>query len=123
MGVMGKLTVKRIQSITKPGRYGDGGYAVPVREAWRLQVLGATAHHSRGATGHWPGRLAAGESGPKPEMPPSRNRRAARRGFDPLAGKQRAKVPTFNEAAQKTHKGQPGHAGGLTNTPTTGWPL
>lgn len=103
MGVMGKLTVKRIQSITKPGRYGDGGtlflFVKPGgSKSWvqRLTIRGARRDIGLGG---WPlvslaeARDAAFE-----------NRRAARRGFDPLAGKRRAKVPTFNEAAQKTHK-------------------
>ena len=100
---MGKLTVKRIQSITKPGRYGDGGtlFLFVKRGGSKSWVQRLTIHgvrHDIGLGGFPLASLAEARDAA------FENRRAARRGFDPLAGKQRAKVPTFKEAAQKTHK-------------------
>ena len=98
---MGRLTAAKIRSLTEPGRYGDGGTLY-------LNV-------SPGGSKSWVQRLTIdgtrrdiGLGGfPLVTLAEARerafeNRRAARRGSDPLADKHRAKVPTFREAAQQT---------------------
>lgn len=100
---MGMLTVAKLRSISKPGRYGDGGtlflnVSSTGSRSWiqRLTVNGR--RHDIGLGG-WPlvslteARDAAFE-----------NRRLVRRGGDPLAERRRARTPTFREAAQRTYE-------------------
>ena len=100
---MGKLTVRKCQSITKTGRHGDGnGLYLSVApggsKSWiqRLTVRGVRRDMGLGGF-------------PLVSLSQARdlafeNKRDARRGRDPLATKTWAKVPTFQEAAEKAHK-------------------
>ena len=98
---MGKLTVAKIRALDTPGLYGDGGtlflkVAPGGSKAW---VQRLTIHGRRRdlGLGGFPlvtlaeAREAAFE-----------NRRLAHRGGDPLAAKRRAKIPTFQQAAEST---------------------
>ncbi len=100
---MGKLTVAKCKSITKPGRYADGGtlflFVAPGGSKSWVQRL--TIHGVRRDIGLGGFSLV---SLAEARDIAYENRRAARRGYDPLAGKQRATIPTFREAAEKAHK-------------------
>ena len=97
---MGQLTVAKVRSLSTPGRYGDGGtlhlvVAPRGTKAW-VQRLTVNGRRRDIGLGGWPlvtlteARNQAFE-----------NRRLARRGGDPLAHKNRAKVPTFEQAVEK----------------------
>ena len=100
---MGKLTVSKVKSLTAPGWHGDGGTLYLViaprgSKQWvqRLTINGK--RHDLGLGGY-----------PMVTLDEARetafdNRRAARRGGDPLAAKRKAKMPTFAQAAEKTHR-------------------
>ena len=96
-----QLTVKRINAIDKPGRYGDGNTLFLVvapggSKSWvqRLTIHGR--RHDIGLGGYPLATLAEAR-----DMALD-NRRLARKGGDPLAEKRRAKVPNFREAALAT---------------------
>ena len=99
----GKLTVKKVRAINQPGLYGDGNtlylrVAPGGSKQWvqRLTIHGK--RHDIGLGGcSWVTLTEAREAA-------FANRRVARRGGDPLAVKRRPKVPTFREAAQRTHE-------------------
>ena len=96
---MGKLTAKHVREVVEPGRYydGDAGLFLLVKPSGaksyvqRLVILGRRQDLGLGST-KWvtltEARSAAQE-----------NRKIARLGGDPLAGK-RKPVPTFSEAAE-----------------------
>ena len=100
---MGKLTVRKCQSITKTGRHGDGnGLYLSVApggsKSWIQRLTVLSVRRDMGLGGF-----------PLVSLSQARdlafeNKRDARRGHDPLATKTWAKVPTFQEAAEKAHK-------------------
>ena len=99
----GKLTVKKVRAINRPGLYGDGNtlylrVAPGGSKQWvqRLTIHGK--RHDIGLGGcSWVTLSEAREAA-------YANRKVARRGGDPLAAKRRPKVPTFREAAQSTYE-------------------
>ena len=99
----GKLTVKKVRAINEPGLYGDGNtlYLRVARGGSKQWVQRLTIHGKRHDIGlggcSWVTLAEAREAA-------YANRRLARRGGDPLAMKRRPKVPTFREAAQRTHE-------------------
>ncbi len=76
---MEHLTVAKLKSLSTPGLYGDGGTLY-------LRV-------APGGSKSWIQRIAV-----------NGRRRDIGRGGDPPGDKQRAKAPTFREAAQRTFK-------------------
>ena len=100
---MGKLTFAQIKWITNPGRYGDGNtlflhVAPGGSKSWvqRLTVAGKARDIGLGG---WPLVSLAEARGKAFD-----NRKIARSGGDPLAGKRRAKVRTFEAVAREAHK-------------------
>lgn len=98
---MGRLTAAKIRSLTEPGRYGDGGtlylnVAPGGSKSWVQRLTIDGTRRDIGLGGFPLVTLAEARE------QAFENRRAARRGSDPLADKHRAKVPTFREAAQQT---------------------
>ena len=98
---MGKLTVTKVRSLSKPGLHGDGGtlylaVAPGGSKSWiqRLTVDGVRRDIGLGG---FP-LVTLAEARDKA----FENRRLARRGGDPLADKRKAKVPTFREATERT---------------------
>ncbi len=97
-----KLTVKGIEGLTQPGRYGDGGtlFLVVHPGGSKSFVQRLTINGKRHDIGLGPFPLTTlREARAKAFL----NRRAAWGGGDPLGDKRRAAVPTFAEAAQHTH--------------------
>lgn len=98
---MGKLTVTKARSLSKPGLHGDGGtlyLAVAPRgsKSWIQRLTIDGKRHDIGLGG-FP-LVSLREAREKA----FENRKLARGGGDPLAVKRRARVPRFREAAQKT---------------------
>ena len=101
---MGKLTIAKCKSITKPGMHGDGDtlFLRIAPGGSRQWVQRLTIHGKRRdlGLGGWP-LLSLAEA----RVRAFENRKLARiDGGDPLAAKRKAKMPTFREAAEKTHK-------------------
>ena len=97
------LTVARVRSLTRPGRFGDGGTLFLVvapggSRSWvqRLTIRGK--RHDIGLGG-WP-LVSLAEA----RDLAFDNRRLARRGGDPLAAKRKAAVPTFREASKRARE-------------------
>ena len=102
---MGKLTVAKVKSITKPGRYGDGGtlfvFVKPGGSKSWVQRLAVNGVRRDIGLGGWP-LVSLAEA----RIKAFANRKLARiDGGDPLAGKRKARTPTFREAAERTFKG------------------
>ena len=102
---MGKLTVARVKSITAPGRYGDGGtlflFVKPGGSKSWVQRLAIDGRRRDIGLGGFP-LVSLAEA----RVKAFENRKLARiDGGDPLAGKHKAKTPTFREAAERTYKG------------------
>ena len=98
---MGRLTVAKMRSLSKPGRYGDGGtlflnVAPGGSKSW-VQRLTIDGKRRDIGLGGFP--LVTFAEAREASFD---NRRQARRGEDPLAEKHRTKAPTFREAAVKT---------------------
>ena len=106
---MAKLTISQIKRLDRPGLYADG-------EVPTLYLNVAT-----GGSKSWIQRIVIGGKrrdiglGGWPVVPLTDardialdNRRAVRRGDDPLAAKRRAKVPTFREAAHAAFEANKG---------------
>ena len=106
---MAKLTISQIKRLDRPGLYADG-------EVPTLYLNVAT-----GGSKSWIQRIMIGGKrrdiglGGWPVVPLTDardialdNRRAVRRGDDPLAAKRRAKVPTFREAAHAAFEANKG---------------
>ena len=98
---MGKLTLKTIRALTRPGMHGDGGtlYLRVTKtgsKQWvqRLMVRGKV--RDLGLGGYALVSLADAR------VMAFDNRRLARRGGDPVSARQAASVPTFREAALET---------------------
>ena len=99
----GKLTVKMVRAINRPGMYGDGNtlylnVAPGGSKQWiqRLTIHGR--RHDIGLGGCRYVTLAQAR-----EIA-YENRTLARRGGDPLATKRQVKMVTFRQAAQRTYK-------------------
>ena len=99
----GQAHGRKNQSITRPGKYADGGtlYLRVAPGGSKQWVQRLTVHGQRHdiGLGPWPVRSLEGARRKALE-----NRLLVLDGGDPLAGKHRAKVPTFKEAAKKAHK-------------------
>ena len=98
---MAKLTATKVQAITKPGRYGDGGtlflyVARGGTKSWmqRVTIYGKRRDIGLGA---YPVVSLA-----KARRRAFENRVAIADGRDPLAEKRRAAIPTFRQAAEQT---------------------
>ena len=104
---MGKLTIAAVKRLDRPGRYGDGGtlylYIAPGRSKSWVQRITIDGRQRDIGLGPWPVVTLA-----EARELAIDNRRAVRRGGDPLADKRRAKVPTFREAAQRTFESKRG---------------
>ena len=101
---MGKLTVVKVKSITNPGRYGDGGtlflFVKPSGSKSWVQRL--TIHGVRRDIGLGGFPLV---SLSEARVKAFENRKLARiDDGDPMAGKRKARMPTFRESAEKAHK-------------------
>ena len=98
---MGKLTVARVKSLSKPGRHGDGGtlllnVAPGGSKSW-IQRLTIDGKRRDIGLGGFP-LVSLAEARDKA----FENRKLARAGGNPLAAKRRVKLPTFQEAAKRT---------------------
>lgn len=98
-----KLRVLQIKALSRPGLYGDGAtlflkVSPGGSKSWiqRLTINGK--RHDIGLGGFPLVSLAEAR-----ELA-FENRRTARLGGDPLAAKRKARMPTFAEAARKTHR-------------------
>ena len=102
-----KLTVAEVRTLSKPGRYGDGGtlfLLVSPRgtKSWVQRIVINEKRRDLGL-GPWPVVSLA-----KARRRAFANRVAIADGVDPLAEKRRAKVPTFEQAVEKVialHRG------------------
>lgn len=104
----GKLTVARIKSLGKPGRYGDGGtlflcVAPGDSKSW-IQRLTIDGHRRDIGLGGWP-LVSLVEARDRA----FENRRPARSGGNPLAAKRKAQMPTFRQAAERTFEANRPH--------------
>ncbi|MCY4004863.1 MAG: tyrosine-type recombinase/integrase [Rhodospirillales bacterium] len=98
---MAKLTVARVKSLTRPGRYGDGAtlylFITPGgTKSWvqRVTIAGRRADIGLGA---YPTISLA-----RARQLAAANRTLIAEGGDPLEAKRKAAVPTFREAAERT---------------------
>ena len=100
---MGNLTVLKARSNLEPGMYGDGGTlflrVFPGGSKSWVQRLTINGKRTDIGLGGFPLVTLA-----EAREVAFENRRLARRGGDPLADKRRARVPTFREAARRTHE-------------------
>ena len=101
---MGKLTARAVQSIAKPGMYGDGNtlylnIAARGTKSWiqRVTIAGKRRDIGLGPCSRVPLAAARREA--------ASNLLAIAAGGDPLADKRRRRVPTFQEAARRTWEG------------------
>ena len=98
---MENLTAAKVKSLWKPGRYGDGGtlflYITPGGSKSWIQRLTINGRRRDIGLGGCP-LVSLREARDKA----FENRKLARAGGDPLASKQRARMPTFRQAAQST---------------------
>ena len=98
---MGKLTVAKLKSLSRPGLHGDGGtlylHVSPRGSKSWIQRLTIDGKRRDLGLGGFPlvGLAEAREKA-------FDNRRAVAQGRNPLAEKRRAKMPIFREAAQRT---------------------
>ena len=98
---MGTLTAAGVKSVSKPGRYGDGGtlylnIAKGGTKSWVQRITIDGRRHDIGLGG-WPVVSLASARRRAIE-----NRTAVADGRNPLQEKRRAKVPTFRQAATHT---------------------
>ena len=98
---MGKLTVAKAKSLSKPGLHGDGGtlflsIAPGGSKSWIQRVTIDGKRRDIGLGGFPLVSLAEARD------KAFENRKLARAGGDPMAAKRRAKVPTFRQAAERT---------------------
>ena len=98
---MGNLTAARVKALSTPGLHGDGGtlylrVAPGGSRSW-IQRLTINGKRRDVGLGGWPLVTLA-----EARELAFENRRLARRGGDPLAGRRRVKVPTFEQAAVRT---------------------
>ena len=98
---MGKLTIAKAKSLSKPGLHGDGdtlflSIAPGGSKSWIQRVTIDGKRRDIGLGGFPLVSLAEARE------KAFENRKLVRAGGDPLALKQRAKVPTFRQAAERT---------------------
>ena len=98
---MGRLTVAKARSLSKPGLHGDGGtlylaVAPGGSKSWIQRLTIDGKRHDIGLGGFPLVSLA------EARHKAFENRRLAWAGGDPRAAKRRARVPTFREAAERT---------------------
>jgi len=104
---MGKLTVKRVDALRKPGRYGDGGTLFIVVEPppsrskhWVQRLTIAGKRRDLGLGGYPFVGLAEARAAA------FANRQTARRGGDPVAQvRQQSRTPTFRTACERVAAG------------------
>lgn len=99
----GRLTAKRVQSLSRPGRYGDGGTLFLVvapggSKSWVQRLTIDGKRHDMGLGGYPLVTLSQARD------EAFENRRVARKGGDPLAHRRRANVPCFRDAAAETYR-------------------
>ena len=98
---MGKLTIMRVRSLHKPGRYGDGDtlflHIAPGGSKSWVQRLVIRGRRRDLGLGGWPAMNLA-----KARDKAQENRRVARAGGDPREKKYRGAIPSFREAAERT---------------------
>ena len=98
---MGRLTAARVKSITRPGRYGDGGTLFLVvaprgSKSWVQRITIDGRRRDIGLGGYpFVGLAAARQKAVD-------NRAAIMAGRDPLTEKRRSSMPTFRQAARRT---------------------
>ena len=100
---MERLTVTRVRSLTKPGRYAAGPtlylkVAPGGSKSW-VQRLTIKGHRHDLGLGAWPLVTLAEARDHAYD-----NRRLARRGGDPLGDSRKAKAPTFKQASERTRE-------------------
>ena len=115
---MGRLTAARVKALSTPGLHGDGGtlylrVAPGGSRSW-IQRLTINGKRRDVGLGGWPLVTLA-----EAREFAFENRRLARRGGDPLAGKRRASAPTFREAAERTFESNRGRW--RNNKTTSNW--
>ena len=98
---MAKLNATKVQAITEPGRYGDGGtlflyVARGGTKSWMQRVTIDGKRHDIGLGAYPVVSLA------KARRRAFENRVAIADGRDPLAEKRRVAIPTFRQAAEQT---------------------
>ena len=98
---MGNLTVARVKTLSTTGLHGDGGtlflrVAPGGSKSW-IQRLTINGRRRDIGLGGWPLVTLA-----EAREFAFENRRLARRGGDPLAGRRRPNLPTFEQAAVRT---------------------
>ncbi len=109
---MGRLTVKGLAKLTAPGRYGDGNglYLFVQRTGARSWVQRLVVNGRRRDIGLGSARFVTLAEARDQAF---ENRKTARRGGDPFAGKREHRIPTFrtaseNVAATREWKGRTG---------------
>ena len=102
---MGRLTVKGIAKLTARGRYGDGNglYLFVQRNGSRSWVQRLVVNGRRRDIGLGSARFVTLAEARDQAY---ENRRAARRGGDPLAGNREHRIPTFRTASEKVAAGR-----------------
>ena len=100
---MGKLTAAKVRAITRTGLHGDGdtlylSVAPGGTKSW-IQRLTVNGRCRDIGLGGFP-LVSLAEARDKA----FENRRCARAGGDPLAGKRKVAIPTFRQAAEQTFK-------------------
>ena len=102
---MGRLTVKGIAKLTAPGRYGDGNglYLFVQRNGSRSWMQRLVVNGRRRDIGLGSARFVTLAEARDHAY---ENRRAARRGGDPLAGNREHRIPTFRTASEKVAAGR-----------------
>ena len=118
--VAGKLTARFAETVTKPGRHGDGnGLYLVVKPSGAKSWVLRTVVHGR--------RCDIGLGGfPLVSLAEAReaafdNRKLARAGGDPLALKRRSDIPIFEEAARTVIEIHIGRRGAMEASPPGQW--
>ena len=102
---MGRLTVRGIAKLTKPGRHGDGNglHLFVQRTGARSWVQRLVVNGVRRDIGLGSARFVTLDEARDQAY---ENRRAARRGADPFAGKREHRIPSFRVACDRVAAGR-----------------